>query len=127
MAGKAGMKWQKPRRGDPRYESDVPDPAEGERVTRCFACGNPETPKRELMPGLFGFARFHVEMPLCQPCIDAAQPDKCLTCTAAVSLYPGFWRFAARPGVDMLVCEPCLRCAAARDDTADLVSLEDVA
>lgn len=114
--------------------ADLRDPADGERVPRCKACGMPDRPQALLEPGLWMCQRFQMELTLCRHC-SAKQPERvthCRLCEAAASpgnkVMSGVWAYVHRH-VDMLVCEACVIRVAPHFDPrlADPVTLEDVA
>lgn len=54
-------------------------------------------------------------------CVICGMPDR-----PHAPLLPGYWRYAARPGMDLTLCEPCVISRAPRYE-AEPVALEDVA
>jgi hypothetical protein len=69
MSGKAGQKWRNPGPRTVAADFGVGDPANGERVVRCAICGLPETPGNKLLPGLWGYIRFNLDLVLCERCV----------------------------------------------------------
>lgn len=57
------------------YDTDLADPAKGEKVPRCRICGRPEQRGNKLLPGLWGYIRFNVDLILCESCVRALIPD----------------------------------------------------
>lgn len=81
MSGKQGQRWgaQKPRirpaDGPRPATEDLSDPAKGEKVPRCRSCGMPDQPTNHLIPGLWSYIRFSMELALCQRCVVAFAPS----------------------------------------------------
>lgn len=73
MSGKQGMRdghpRPTPRRGMLSPTDDVADPARGEKVPRCFACGLPASEGNPILPGLWGYVHRNVLCDLCERCV----------------------------------------------------------
>ena len=79
MPGQKGMRWRDPgpRTLNPAFASEeVADPANGERVPRCGACGHP---KPLYLEGMWGGLRGR--FPLCEACWRHFNPSDPLTVT----------------------------------------------
>lgn len=68
----AGKQWDRNRVG-PRFPApgsyeDIADPANGEKVRRCWSCGTPSTSEKILMFGLTMYGKSVGQWALCERC-----------------------------------------------------------
>lgn len=78
MAGKAWNRSRIGRRTPVTIDPTLGDPAKGERVPRCKVCGMPERPGNKLIPGMWAYLRFHMDLVLCEHCVMESAPGPML-------------------------------------------------
>lgn len=55
-------------------QDEIADPAHGAKVPRCKVCGLPGSPGNRLIPGLWAYIHFSMQMALCERCVNEMRP-----------------------------------------------------